>query len=118
MKIPSALCGLLCLAASAFSQQLRIDVDATDISRSLLHARIEMPATPGEFVVWYPKWIPGVHAPAGPVQNLAGLRFETAKGDAVTWRRDDEEMNRFIVNVPDNEFERRGQLRQLAPRRH
>jgi predicted metalloprotease with PDZ domain len=100
MKIPSALCGLLCLAASAFSQQLRIDVDATDISRSLLHARIEMPATPGEFVVWYPKWIPGVHAPAGPVQNLAGLRFETAKGDAVTWRRDDEEMNRFIVNVP------------------
>lgn len=91
---------LLLLPSQSRAQQLLLDVDATEISRSLLHARIEMPATAGEFVVWYPKWIPGVHAPAGPVQNMAGLRFETAKGEALTWRRDDEELNRFIVTVP------------------
>lgn len=79
---------------------ISVDVDAREISRSLLHARVEMPATAGDFVVWYPKWIPGVHAPAGPVQNLAGLRFETSAGTVIEWRRDDEEMNRFHLKVP------------------
>ena len=51
------------LAARAFAApNLTLDVDATEISRALLHSRVEIPATPGEFVVWYPKWIPGVHA--------------------------------------------------------
>lgn len=100
MKTSALHFALLSASSVAFAQALRVDVDATEISRSLLHARIEMPATAGEFVVWYPKWIPGVHAPAGPVQNMAGLRFETAKGEALTWRRDDEELNRFIVTVP------------------
>ena len=91
---------LTATSAFAASPDIRLDVDAHEISRSLLHSRIEMPATSGEFVVWYPKWIPGVHAPAGPSENMAGLRFETPKGDAITWRRDEVEMNRFILNVP------------------
>lgn len=86
--------------AAPAAPQIQVSVDARELSRSLLHARVEMPATPGEFIVWYPKWIPGVHAPAGPVQNLGGLRFETAKGEPITWRRDDEEMNRFHLTVP------------------
>lgn len=52
---------------------LAIEVDPRDTSRSLLGARIEIPAKPGELILWYPKWIPGVHASAGPVQNAAGL---------------------------------------------
>ena len=97
-----ALIPFLCLSAVAFAAppEIRLDVDAREISRSLLHARIEIPAAPGGFIVWYPKWIPGVHAPSGPVQNLAGLRFETAAGAAIPWRRDDEEMNRFHLTVP------------------
>ena len=79
---------------------LTLDVDATEVSRALLHARVEIPAIPGEFVVWYPKWIPGIHAPGGPVQNLAGLRFETTKGDPIVWRRDDDEPARFHLTVP------------------
>jgi len=79
---------------------ISLDVDAREISRSLLHARLEIPAKPGELVVWYPKWIPGVHAPAGPVQNLAGLRFESAAGDILEWKRDEVEMNRFLITVP------------------
>ena len=65
-------------ALAALPAGISLDVDAREISRSLLHARLEIPAKPGEFVLWYPKWIPGVHAPAGPVQNLAGIRFEGA----------------------------------------
>ncbi|MDB6173810.1 MAG: glycyl aminopeptidase [Chthoniobacteraceae bacterium] len=79
---------------------LKVEVDAREISRSLIHARLEIPATPGDFILWYPKWIPGIHAPGGPVQNLAGLRFETAEGEAIVWRRDDEETHRFHLAVP------------------
>ncbi len=79
---------------------LGIEVDAREMSRALLHSSVEFPATPGEFVVWYPKWIPGVHAPGGPVANLGGLRFETVKGEAVSWRRDEEEPARFHLTVP------------------
>jgi len=85
---------------NATAPNIVIEVDAREASRALLHARLEIPATQGELILWYPKWIPGVHAPAGPVQNLAGLRFETAAGDAIPWRRDDEEMNRFHLTVP------------------
>ncbi len=101
--LPVLACALFSLTSLCSAQapaHLKVDVDATEISRALLHSRIEIPAAPGELVVWYPKWIPGVHAPAGPVQNLAGLRFETVKGEALVWRRDDEEMNRFLVTVP------------------
>jgi predicted metalloprotease with PDZ domain len=79
---------------------IAMEVDAREASRALLHARLEIPAGPGELILWYPKWIPGVHAPAGPVQNLAGLRFETIRGEAIEWHRDDEEMNRFRLVVP------------------
>jgi len=87
-------------AAPAAPVQIKMDVDARELNRALLHARLEIPAAPGDMVLWYPKWIPGVHAPAGPSQNLAGLRFETPKGDAIPWRRDDEELNRFLLTVP------------------
>jgi len=95
------LCLLLVLSAAlAAPLEIRVEVDGRELPRSLLHARIEIPARAGDFVVWYPKWIPGVHAPAGPVQNLAGLRFESPTGETIEWRRDEEEMNRFHLKVP------------------
>ncbi len=111
MKAPTPLSLLLATALLNFSPfvtaaapaapvQIRMDVDARELNRALLHARLEMPAAAGELVLWYPKWIPGVHAPGGPSQNLAGLRFETAKGQPIPWRRDDEELNRFLLTVP------------------
>ncbi len=103
MKEFFALLSLCVFTLSAFAGPpagISLDVDAREISRSLLHARLEIPAKPGELVVWYPKWIPGVHAPAGPVQNLAGLRFESAAGETLEWKRDEVEMNRFLITVP------------------
>lgn len=100
LGVAASLSFLASIVQAALAPAITVDVDAREISRALLHARIEIPAAPGNLVLWYPKWVPGVHAPAGPVQNLAGLRFETAKGEAITWRRDDEEMNRFHLTVP------------------
>ncbi|MFH0794410.1 MAG: M61 family peptidase [bacterium] len=86
---------------AASSVTLGLDVDGRELSRRLLHARIEIPAQAGEFVLWYPKWIPGTHAPMGPVENIGGLTIETPDGARLDWRRDDEELNRIRCKVPD-----------------
>ena len=97
-----ALVSLFSIPLFAADSAIRLEVDARDVSRSLLHSRMEIPASPGPLVVWYPKWIPGVHAPAGPAENFAGLKFETPAGDSIPWKRDDEELNRFHLTVPPN----------------
>ncbi len=80
--------------------RLTLVVDATDLARGLLHARETIPVTPGLVWLWFPKWMPGTHAPCGPVENLGGLRFTLPTGERLAWRRDDVELNRFGVTVP------------------
>ena len=69
-------CLVLCLiacaeyaAAAESASTMHLEVDAREISRKLLHAREEIPVQPGKLALWYPKWMPGTHAPGGPVQN-------------------------------------------------
>jgi predicted metalloprotease with PDZ domain len=59
-----------------------------------------MPVKPGPVTLYYPKWIPGVHAPMGPVGNVAGLKF-VAGGKAIPWRRDLLDVFTFHLDVPD-----------------
>jgi len=47
----------------------------------------------------YPQWIPGEHAPNGPIADLAGLRF-TAAGRTLPWARDPVDMYAFHIEVP------------------
>src|SRR5947207_14278512 len=54
---------------------ITIALDATDAPRKIFHAQLTIPASPGTLTLYYPKWIPGEHAPSGPVINLAGLKF-------------------------------------------
>jgi predicted metalloprotease with PDZ domain len=101
--------GSICFVGpSAFASSgptLRIEVDARDLPRRLLHARIQVPCQPGKLGLWYPKWIPGTHAPSGPIQDIAGLRFETTDGKVVPWRRDDGEVFRVECDVPNGTHE-------------
>jgi len=55
--------------------------------RKIFHATLKIPAAAGDLTLYYPKWIPGEHAPDGPVVDLAGLKF-SAGGLALKWRRD------------------------------
>jgi predicted metalloprotease with PDZ domain len=91
---------LAALPAVAASPKLSVEVDARELGRSLLHAKVALPAKAGNFTVWYPKWIPGVHAPGGPVANVGGLRFLAPNGEQLVWKRDEEEPFRFHVTVP------------------
>ena len=90
-----AACGLLSQTAAAqsaaaaeavrssgFKLMETLAVDAGDAPRKFFHARITIPATPGDFVLLYPKWIPGEHGPSGPVVDTAGIYFRVHEGAA------------------------------------
>jgi predicted metalloprotease with PDZ domain len=87
-----------CVSAAA-QTPVRLQVDATDVTRRVLHVRMSLPAGPGPMSLLYPEWIPGEHAPTGPVVNLVGLKI-MAGNAVVPWRRDSVNMYEFHVDVP------------------
>jgi len=58
-----------------------------------------IPVHAGDMTLLYPQWIPGDHAPEGPIQRLAGL-FITTDGQRLPWVRDRVNMYAFHVQVP------------------
>ncbi|HEY8885729.1 MAG TPA: M61 family peptidase, partial [Chloroflexota bacterium] len=78
---------------------LTLAVDAREVDRKLFHAREMIPANPGPLTLVYPKWLPGEHAPTGPITDLVGLTFSAA-GKPVTWQRDLVDMYAFHLDVP------------------
>ena len=83
--------------ASAIS----IDVDARELPRRLVHTTLVIPSKPGPMRLWYPKWIPGSHGPKGRVEDIGGLRVETADGVPIPWKRDEIDLHCFAIKVPD-----------------
>src|SRR5215475_7980739 len=84
---------------SALAQPIRLRVDATEAPRRLYHVDLTIPAAPGPLNLFYPKWIPGEHAPTGPITDLSGLRISSG-GRTLEWKRDSVEMFAFHINVP------------------
>jgi predicted metalloprotease with PDZ domain len=80
---------------------MTIDVDASEITRRLVHTTLEIPCKPGPLRLWYPKWIPGAHGPKGRVEDIGGLRIETSEGTPIPWKRDEIELHCFTIRVPD-----------------
>src|SRR5438552_5169027 len=90
---------LVSFAASAFAEPIVLQVDATEAPRKIYHAELHIPAAPGPLTLFYPKWIPGDHAPSGPINDLAGLRI-SASGQPLFWKRDSIELFAFHIDVP------------------
>ena len=101
-------------ATPATSPTVTLAVDATTASRKIFHASLKIPATPGDLVLYYPKWIPGEHAPDGPVIDLAGLKFY-AGGKTLKWRRDLLDGFTLHVEVPAGAAEITAELDFLSP---
>lgn len=79
---------------------IHLRVNLTRAPQKILHAEMAMPAHPGPLTLYYPQWIPGEHAPDGPITDLAGLKF-SAGGKAIPWRRDLTDMFAFHLEVPE-----------------
>src|SRR5438876_12109088 len=101
-------------AAAAPAPHINIALDATDASRKIFHAQLTIPASAGTLTLYYPKWIPGEHAPSGPVIDLAGLKF-TGNGKILQWRRDTLDGWTLNVQVPAGVNEIEASLDFLTP---
>ncbi|MGA9508952.1 MAG: M61 family peptidase [Candidatus Sulfotelmatobacter sp.] len=101
-------------ALSATPPTVTIFVDATSAPRKIFHAKLKIPASAGDLTLYYPKWIPGEHAPDGPVIDLAGLKF-FAGGKILKWRRDLLDGFTIHVEVPAGETEVNAELDFLSP---
>jgi predicted metalloprotease with PDZ domain len=123
MKLSKTL-GAVCVAILAVSAggaatpatppTVTIAVDATSARRKIFHASLKIPASPGDLTLYYPKWIPGEHAPDGPVIDLAGLKFFAA-GKTLKWRRDLLDGFTIHVDVPVGVTEIAAELDFLSP---
>jgi predicted metalloprotease with PDZ domain len=84
----------------AYPGTLQVTVDATDVTRGIFRVHETVPVNAaGDFVIYYPKWVPGGHSPRNDLKSVAGIRF-TANGQALKWMRDPIDVYAFHVVVP------------------
>ena len=74
-------------------------VDVTDLERHVFNVHEVIPVAPGPLTLLYPEWLPGNHAPRGPIDELGGLVIN-ANGKRVEWARDPLNIYAFQVQVP------------------
>ena len=90
----------LALHSGLQSGPIQLNVDATDVPRSMIRVDEIIPVRSGPFVLCFPKWPPGHHSPSGSLANVVGFHV-FANGKELPWRRDPVEMFNIHVNVPD-----------------
>ena len=78
---------------------LSLQIDATDLDRKIFRVKESVPVKPGPLTLLYPQWLPGEHAPVGPIGQFAGLRISAA-GQTLAWRRDPLNVYAFHLDVP------------------
>ncbi|MCE9560980.1 MAG: PDZ domain-containing protein [Planctomycetes bacterium] len=98
-RLPIAVLVVFACSANVHAAPILLDVDASEVGRRVIHVRELVPAEPGPLTLHYPKWIPGRHRPVGQIANVSALRI-AAKGEAVTWHRDDADPFTIHCTVP------------------
>ncbi len=94
---------------------MRLEIDATDLARRIFRVRQAIPVVAaGPTTLFLPQWLPGNHAPRGPISSIAGLRI-TADGRELPWRRDPVEVYGFTVDVPASARELVADFQHLSP---
>jgi predicted metalloprotease with PDZ domain len=84
-----------------FPGTVRLDIDATDLTRNLFRVTQTFPVPQGtsQMILLLPEWLPGNHGPRGAINLIADIRFE-ANGRALAWTRDPLDVFAFRVPVP------------------
>lgn len=93
--------GLACFVlAGAHAQRapITLNVDATDVGRNLIKVEEVIP-WPGVKEIYYPKWMPGDHAPSGPLRNAIMFHIY-ADGKEIAWYHDPVELWDVHLDVP------------------
>jgi predicted metalloprotease with PDZ domain len=77
---------------------IQLTVDASDLGRRIVHVHEHLGGIGPDTILLYPEWLPGTHAPEGPIDRVAALRI-TANGTPVAWKRDPVEVYAFRVHA-------------------
>src|SRR5690242_4469419 len=93
----TAMCGSA--AGQDAGKAVKLEVDLREAPRRVYHAKMTLPVKPGPLTLVYPKWIPGEHAPNGPIVDVTGVKF-SANRNEVRWQRDPGDMYAFECTVP------------------
>jgi predicted metalloprotease with PDZ domain len=97
------------------SSPMTLEVDATDIARSIFNVKQTVPVEAGTpLVLLYPQWLPGKHGPRGALAELTGLKV-TAGGKPLKWTRDPVEVYAFHIDVPAGTKTVTAEFQFLAP---
>ena len=92
-----------------------LHVDATDIDQRIFRISQTIPVEKaGTLTLLYSEWIPGNHAPRGPIYNYAGLTF-SAGGKPLNWVRDPANVFAFHVEIPKGVRSIDAQAQFLSP---
>ena len=83
-----------------YAGMLTVNVDLSDAGKRIFRSHETIPVKSGALTLFYPKWIPGEHAPSGPVENVSGLIIR-ANGKQLPWRRDLRDMFTLHLDVPE-----------------
>lgn len=98
-----------------FPGTMTLEIDATDSARGIIRVRQRIPvAASGPQVLLFPQWLPGNHAPSGPIDKVAGFRF-TAGGKSLEWHRDPVDVYAFHMEVPPGAAELEAEFQYLSP---
>ena len=78
---------------------MTLQVDTTDLDHKVFRTTQTLPVRPGRLRLYYPRWLPGTHAPLGPISRLTGLLMH-GNGQRLEWKRDTLDEHAFLVDVP------------------
>src|SRR5579862_7441762 len=87
------------IVSKPYGGELTLSVDVTDPARKIIRVHETIPVAAGALSLYYPKWIPGEHAPSGPLSGITALKI-SARGSDVAWRRDLVDMYTLHLSVP------------------
>ena len=73
---------MLLACAAAPAADLTVRVDAREVARKHVHTELSLAVHGGPLTLVFPKWIPGEHAPSGPLDTIIGLTIRAAWRDA------------------------------------
>ncbi|WP_443969979.1 M61 family metallopeptidase [Sphingobium sp. CR28] len=82
---------------------MKVEVDATDLDRRIVNVTQTIPLAGGggPLTLLFPEWLPGNHAPRGPIDKIAGIAFKV-DGKPVAWLRDTLDVYAFHLSLPEN----------------
>jgi predicted metalloprotease with PDZ domain len=101
---------------------ISLRVDATDLDHRVMRVQQTLPVRAANSAqplsLFFPRWLPGNHAPNGDVSRLAGLKINarSAKGESpLVWTRDPLDTHRIQVQLPAGTTALEMQFEYLSP---